>query len=46
MGLALNTTLQMALLAAPPMDMAQGNRTYDAWPQRNFEAIFSRQPHP
>ena len=41
-GLVLNASLQLAMSGAMPTTMAQGNDTYEAWPQRNFEAFFSR----
>ena len=37
-GLVLNATLQREQLRLMPSQMAEGD---DAWPQRNFEALFS-----
>jgi len=38
-GLVLNVTLQHAQLQLMPAQMAEGDA---AWPQRNFEAMFTR----
>ena len=38
----LNTTLQQALHGLTPVQMGEGDA---AWPQRNFEAIFTRASH-
>ena len=38
-GLVLNVTLQRAQHKLTPVQMAEGD---EAWPQRNFEAIFTR----
>ena len=41
-GLVLNVTLQHAQHKLTPVQMAEGDA---AWPQRNFEAIFTRASH-
>ena len=41
-GLVLNATLQQALHGLTPAQMAEGDA---AWPQRNFEALFTRASH-
>ena len=41
-GLVRNATLQQALHGLTPAQMAEGDA---AWPQRNFEALFTRAAH-